>query len=352
MEQTNKDLLEMIDRPAFGVRDGIIVYCNQTAKHRMIKENSSVWTMLPEGCDAYKNFQGDVLYLTLMWGEFRFGATVIKKESFDLFLLDRDFDETQLQILALAAIQLRTPLTNAMTVMDALNDSLDESQKEKSALLSRSLYQLLHQVSNMADAERYVSADGGDMEKTEVRSFFREVMERAAVSLSDTGVAIQYTGPEKQAFTMLDRERMERAVYNLLSNAVKFSPKGSCVQVTLARYGDQMRLTVADQGIGIPPHIQNSLFHRYLREPAIEECRYGLGLGMALVRSVAARHSGTVLLEQNCGTRVTLSFAIRNFVPWELRSPMLRLSDYLGGLDHTLVEFSDILPLSAYQKED
>lgn len=350
MEQDKKHLLEMIDRPVFAVRDGVIIYSNQSAQHRLVKEGTAIQDLIPDGCDAYENYHGGVLYMTLTLGWIPCGATIIRQEDTDVFLLDRDYDQSHLQVLALAAQQLRMPLSNAMTVMDGLMTELDPAQQEQGAQLNRALFQLLRQVSNMADAERYVGGETSAMEKTELRSFFREVFEKAAARLEDAQVTIHYTGPQNQAFTMLDRERMERAVFNLLSNAVKFSPKDSCVEACLTRCGKQMRLTIEDQGDGIASHVQASLFHRYLREPAIEDSRFGLGLGMALVRSVAALHGGTVLIEQAKGTRVTMTFALRSFVPGELRSPVLKISDYTGGRDISLLEFSDFLPSSAYDE--
>ena len=58
MEQDKQDLLEMIDRPAFVVRSGIIIDCNQMAKNRQIPVGQAVEAVLPENCDAYHNYQG------------------------------------------------------------------------------------------------------------------------------------------------------------------------------------------------------------------------------------------------------------------------------------------------------
>lgn len=351
MEQDNMHLLEMIDRPAFIVRDGIITYSNKSAQNRQVKEGTAIATLIPEDCDAYDTYSGGVLYMTLNFGWVSCGATVTRQEDTDIFLLDRDYDQTHLQILALAAQQLRMPLSNAMTVMDDMLPSLEAAQQEHGAQLSRSLYQLMRLISNMADADRYLGGEGAAMERTELRSFFREVFEKAGTSLEDTEVSIAYTGPEKQVFSMIDRERMERAVYNLLSNAVKFSPPKGQVQATLVRNGNRMRLTVEDHGSGIAPHVMGSLYHRYLREPAIEDSRFGLGLGMSLVRSVASNHGGTVLVEKTEGTRVTMTFAVRNVVPCELRSPILRMSNYAGGRELGLVEFAEKLPIDSYKKK-
>ena len=137
-----------------------------------------------------------------------------------------------------------------------------------------------------------------------------------------------------------------------MSNAVKFSQPGSSVDVKLSRSGKLACLTVEDEGDGITAQVQGTLFHRYMREPAIEDSRFGLGLGMTLVRSTAAAHGGTVLLEQTKGTRVAMTMAIRKEVPGGLRSPTLRIGDYAGGRDLGLLEFSETLPASAYEKNN
>lgn len=350
MAQDKQKILEMIDRPAFIVQDGIITDCNQMAKNRQISIEASIAEFLPEGCTAYQEYQGGILYLTLQIGWIKCGATVVRQEDGDIFLMDRDADQSQLQTLALAAQQLRVPLSNVMTVAEILFPELqDDGQKEKASQMHRSLFQLMRLISNMADAERYTGLDSPSFENTELCSFFKEIFEKADNSLEKTNVTICFTCPSPPVFTIIDRERMERAVYNLLSNAVKFSRPGSCVEGRLTVKGKFACLTVEDQGDGVAPHVQGSLFHRYMREPAIEDSRFGLGLGMTLVRTVAASHGGTVLIDQPKGTRVAMTMAIRKEAPATLRSPKLRIGDYAGGRDLGLLEFSESLPADAYK---
>lgn len=348
MEQDKKNLLEMIDRPAFWVQDGIIQYANQIAKNRQIQEGSHIDLLLAEQKDAYLNFREGCLYLTLEVNTIRCGATVTRQAEGDLFLLDRDLDFAQLQTLALAGQQLRLPLANVMTVADMLLQTLGDS--EEAGQLNRGLHQLLRIVSNMADGEHYMGNDHVNTETTELASFLREVVGKAAEALENSGITIAYEGLSKAVFTMADRERLERAIYNLISNAVKFSPKNGTVLVKAVMGDKLVRISVEDQGQGIAPGVIGSLFSRYQREASIEDSRYGLGLGMTLVRSAAALHGGTVLVDQPAGTRVTMSIAIRKTIPGGLRSPDLRISDYLGGRDASMVELSDALPATAYKK--
>ena len=351
MAKEKQALLEMIDRPAFIAAAGIITQCNQMAKNRLIPLGKPVWDLLLDDAEAYRTFENGILYLTLQIGYTRCGATVVRQEAGDIFLLDRDADQSQLQALALAAQQLRVPFSNVMTLADCLLPELESgTHRERASQMYKALFQLMRLISNMADAERYTGLCDPHYETTELCSFFREILKKAEQTLEETDVSLSVTYPDKAVFTMIDRERMERAVYNLLSNAVKFSKPGGTVTVKLAVSGKMARLTVEDQGDGIAAHAQSTLFHRYMREPAIEDSRFGLGLGMTIIRSVASIHGGTVLLEKTGGTRVCMTIAIRKDIPWTLRSPNLRIGDYAGGLDLGLLEFSEILPAAAYEK--
>lgn len=352
MEQVKQNLLEMIDRPALWVKDGIITDCNQMAKNRQIQVGAPIATLLQADAEAYRTYQNGILYLTVQLGRISYGATVIRQEDGDIFLLDRDADQAQLQALALAAQQLRVPFSNVMTLADCMLPKLnDTAQKEQAMQMRRALFQLMRLISNMADTERYTGLDAPRYENTELCTFVQEIIEKANATMEPANRTLRFTCPQKPIITMIDRERMERAVYNLLSNAIKFSGTGGSVEVKLATSGKMACLTVEDHGDGIASHVQGTLFHRYMREPAIEDSRFGLGLGMTLVRSAASIHGGTVLLEQSNGTRVTMTMAIRTEIPGTLRTPILRIGDYAGGRDLGLLEFSEFLPVTAYEEK-
>ncbi len=92
-----------------------------------------------------------------------------------------------------------------------------------------------------------------------------------------------------------DQDRLQQVVWNLLSNAIKFTPKEGEVRVTLERVENDVRLTVADNGRGIPTEFLPHIFDRFSQaDSSVTRAHGGLGLGMAIVRHLVELHGGTV----------------------------------------------------------
>ena len=345
-------LLNLLDRPAFLVRDGAITQRNAHAQARCLTVGIEIEPMLSSGAEEYRLLEEGSLCLTLRIGESVLGACVRQTEEGSLFLLDQQEDMDALRLLALAAQQLRGPLSDTMTAADQLLPNLRLESipaMHRAAEIQQGLYRLLRIVGNMADAGQYLTSPGSAMEKTELNGFFQELAEKAGSLAQALDITVTYTGVGKPVVSLIDRQKMERAVYNLLSNALRFTPKGGCIQVSLTIAGSRAVLRILDSGEGLSQEIQDSLFDRYRRSPTIEDGRYGLGLGLLLVRQAAANHGGALLISpgQSGGTLAALSFMLRSEQTACLRSPV-RSVDYAGELDHGLVELSRELPRSAF----
>ena len=92
-----------------------------------------------------------------------------------------------------------------------------------------------------------------------------------------------------------DADRLQQVVWNLLSNAIKFTPPEGRVQITLHRASSYVSLTVADTGEGIEPSFLPMVFERFRQaDPSSRRRAGGLGLGLAIVRSLVEMHGGTV----------------------------------------------------------
>jgi signal transduction histidine kinase len=105
-----------------------------------------------------------------------------------------------------------------------------------------------------------------------------------------------------------DARTMKRAINNVLENAIKYSPNESLVEVALIADGTDVRIVVADSGIGISSEDLPRVFDRFYRSDRTRSTE-GTGLGLAIVKSVIEAHSGFVRIdsEQGKGTKVVLS---------------------------------------------
>ncbi len=339
-------MLDLMARPVFCVKESKLVKVNSAAGGLFLSPGMDVQSLLLTGKEEYASFSGGCLYLSVNISGQSLGATVVRRAGMDLFLLEQDSDQSELRSLALAARELREPLSNIMISAERLFPKSEEN--EQTARLNRGLYQMLRIIGNMSDAGR--SPDPSRQETRNICALLDEIFEKARSMVAHTGLILTYEGLEDTIYCLADADQLERAVLNILSNAIKFTPKDGAIHAKLTRQGRMLRLSIQDSGSGIAGELLGSVFTRYLRQPAIEDCRQGIGLGMVLIRSAAASHGGTVLIDQpeGLGTRVTMTLAIRQSDSTLLRSNVLRV-DYTGERDHALVELADCLPPELYQ---
>ena len=125
----------------------------------------------------------------------------------------------------------------------------------------------------------------------------------------DHGVKVIITATPDAAPLRGDRALLARALANVINNAIKFSPRDAVVQCALVERSNHWVLSVRDAGPGIAPELQGRLFAPFQRlhdhsHPSIQ----GVGLGLALVHAVVARHGGTLEVDSDvgCGTEFRL----------------------------------------------
>lgn len=352
----NTTAMEMVDHiphPAFCVKEGIIVKANPAALGRFIQPGMAISDLLETGSEEYAAFQQGALYITLSHCGQSLDACITKVSDFDLFQLEQDEDSAELRAMALAARELREPLASVMVTADRLfpisSLSEDPTVTKQVAQINRGLYQMLRIISNMSDASHFITATTARQEVRDVTAFMAEIFAKAADTVSHGGITLSYQGHPEPVYSLVDAEKLERAILNIISNALKFAPKGSTIEASLVKRKQKLYLTVQNSGTGIAQQVRSSMFTRYTREPGLEDGRFGIGLGMVLVRSAAALHGGTVLVDepQENATRITMTLAIRTRNSAQVHSPVFHI-DYAGERDHCLLEFSDSLPVGLY----
>jgi len=191
-------------------------------------------------------------------------------------------------LLANASHELRSPLARIRMGLELMG-----TQPPSAALreeLQRNIAELDQLVEEILLASRLDvrEADVGSSEHVDLVGLAAEECARSGAEL-----AVQADGLEVQAVARL----LRRALRNLLENARRYSH--GPVSVTLVRHADMAEVRVCDQGPGVPAALRERIFEPFYRLPGASERAGGVGLGLALVRSIARRHQGTVHCEDN-----------------------------------------------------
>lgn len=347
------DFLNKLTFPAFLVQDGQITHVNIPALQRNITTGSSVAELITFSSQEYQEFTHGKLCLTLEIDGISYQANVSIAENAHLFSLETEYDDPQLRVLALAAQQMRGPLADAFAGTEMLSETVSENDETKAQLaqVNRSLYRLLRMVSNMSDTALYNAEQMRRLETVDLVNAFDELLEKASALAEKANKKLTYTLPDKRIYSLADMQKLERAILNMLSNALRFSPADSEITAKLVEKQKRLYFTLENQ---LSDTFSKEPFFRYLRQPGIELSQSGIGLGLSIIRSVAAAHKGTVLMEltDNNTVRFTMSIAVQNSKTISLHSPILLPTDYAGGKDKALLELSDVLPYQLFADID
>lgn len=198
-------------------------------------------------------------------------------------------------LLSALSHDLRTPLTVLAGLADSLplaGPPLPEAQAEIAQAIRAESLRTSILVSNLLDMARL--QEGQIQIKREWQPLEEVVgasLQTLAVPLARHEVVVDL--PADLPLLAFDSVLMERVFCNLLENAAKYTPAGSRIEIGARNEGDRVTITVADNGPGLPPGREDSLFEKFTRGHD-ESAVAGVGLGLAIVRAIVEAHKGTV----------------------------------------------------------
>jgi PAS domain S-box-containing protein len=202
------------------------------------------------------------------------------------------------EFLATISHELRTPLSSILgwTHMLLTGQLNPEAQQKAFSTIDRNARSQAQLIEDLLDISRILSG--------KMRVDFRAVDMTAVISAAVEAVRPTAEAKEIGIDSILssgagpivgDSERLQQVVWNLLSNAIKFTPRGGRVQVELRRVESQVELRIIDNGIGIEPLFLPYVFDRFSQaDSSITRSRGGLGMGLAIVKSLVELHGGVV----------------------------------------------------------
>lgn len=202
------------------------------------------------------------------------------------------------EFLSTVSHELRTPLNaiigwSAILLRSHQNDSLlakavaviDRNAKAQARLVDDLLA-----MGSIVAGKMPLSMSHGDLCR-----MVRETVDSLKPMMESRGVQVIQQMDVAVAMVFADPLRLHQVIWNLLSNAVKFSEPGSSVTISVAREGEGIALRVADRGRGISAEFMPFLFDRFRQEDGtIARRQGGLGLGLAIAKSLVEQHGGTI----------------------------------------------------------
>ena len=211
--------------------------------------------------------------------------------------------------------ELRTPLSLIRLYAETLEmgrlTSPDKPQlyyriiREESERLSALINNILDFSRIEAGRKEY------DFRETDLPRLVRDTLDAYRYQIEQNGFTFQEQIEDGLPPVRVDREAIARSLLNLINNAVKYSPQEKFLSVKLFRAGHEIKLQVADHGMGIPIHEQGKIFEKFYRvgDPLVHNTK-GSGLGLSLVRHIVQAHGGDVSVESMPGQGSTFTIAL------------------------------------------
>ncbi len=204
------------------------------------------------------------------------------------------------RFLAALSHELRTPLTPVLMLAESLEarPDLSESVRKDASVIRRHVALEARLSDDLIDLTRI---EKGKLRLERHVVNFHEILE-SALSLMHTpaeakGVSLEFHPAAQCSFINADRPRIKQVILNLVSNAIKFTASGGKIVVASRNEGDRILLSVKDNGIGIPKEALATIFNAFEQTDAAKRRYGGLGLGLAITRTLAELHGGSVRAE-------------------------------------------------------
>jgi two-component system sensor histidine kinase KdpD len=230
----------------------------------------------------------------------------------------RELNRLRSELIANVSHEVRTPLgLIRISCTSLLAEDVDFDRETRRKFLRRideETDRLERIVDNLLDLSRIESGRLRlDVRPTDVGRLAREVMEN--MEAQATQHRLVHSFPPDPLVATIDSKRVEQILRNLLSNAIKYSPEGGTITVRGCEDERHIIVQVSDQGVGIPAEDLERVFERFYRvENEVTQSVRGVGLGLAVCRSIAEAHGGRIWVESTLGVGSTFYFTLKREV--------------------------------------
>lgn len=203
------------------------------------------------------------------------------------------------QIIADISHDLKTPLTVIQGYSKALIEGRVPEGKEEKYLaticekseLSTQLIDSLFDCVKMDHPDYKVN-----LKEVDLSEYIKEILAEKYNEIEESGFDIDVDIPERKIPFSVDEKLFNRLLENLLGNSLKYNPKGTTIFISLKEEKDEIVLSVADNGVGIPKELEDTVFQPFVTSNNARSSGKGTGLGLTITKKIVELHGGTIKL--------------------------------------------------------
>ncbi|EAE6207808.1 cell wall metabolism sensor histidine kinase WalK [Listeria innocua] len=210
--------------------------------------------------------------------------------------------------------ELRTPLTSMHSYLEALSDGAWEDKEIALRFLEVTQNETERMIRLVNDLLKLSRMDGGreQLEKSFVNftDFFNHIIDRFEMMKKET-IMFKRHIPKEPVIIEIDEDKVMQVLDNIISNANKYSPDGGRISFYLKKFEDEIEVSIADEGLGVPDEDLANVFDRFFRvDKARSREMGGTGLGLAIAREVIEAHGGRIWAERNKSKGTIIKFTL------------------------------------------
>jgi signal transduction histidine kinase len=215
----------------------------------------------------------------------------------------READRRKDEFLAMLAHELRNPLAPISAGAQLLQSghATDAAVQRTAGIIVRQVHHMTRLVDDLLDVSRVTR---GLVTLTrvplDVSKIVADAVEQAEPLLKSRQHRFDVESPATPLVVMGDQKRLVQVLVNVLNNAAKYTPSGGAVKLTVRAEGSNVKLIISDNGIGMSPELRSRVFELFAQaDRNSDRSQGGLGLGLALVKSLVELHGGAVSVDSD-----------------------------------------------------
>ncbi|ADC49623.1 two-component sensor histidine kinase yycG [Alkalihalophilus pseudofirmus OF4] len=224
-------------------------------------------------------------------------------------------EQDRREFVANVSHELRTPLTTMKSYLEALEDgALDEPELARRfvGVTQNETERMIRLVNDLLQLSKIDSHDYRlQLTWVDFGQFLHEVIDRFEMVAQGRDIHFTRHISGHPTYVEVDKDKLTQVIDNIISNAMKYSPEGGNITTTLMHQGHNVRVSISDEGMGIPRENQSKIFDRFYRvDKARARSIGGTGLGLAIAKELVHAHGGEIWVSSEYGSGTTIYFTL------------------------------------------